>query len=114
MGIRRRPTERPSDSSGGAWRLAGEPVGDGVVGQVAGGDDVRQRGSAELAGAAALGEVDLDEVAMGAGEFGERIERFDDARAARPAAADAAGQRHHGDAAFAQELARPASSWPAW
>ena len=44
-----------------------------VVRQVAGGDHVRQRHAAQAAGAAALGQMRLDEVAVLAGQLAERI-----------------------------------------
>ena len=77
---------------------------DRIVGQVAGGDDVRQQRAALAAHAQALGQVHFDEVAMPAAELAERIERLDHARALGPAAAHAAGQRDHGDTPFGQRL----------
>ena len=52
--------------------------------------------------APALGEVDFDEGAMAAAESAEGMQRLDDARALRPTAADAAGQRHHGDGSLGE------------
>src|ERR1041385_8800224 len=61
----------------------------------------RWRGSADLH---AFRKMYLDEAAMAAAEFAERVERLHHPRAFRPAAADTAGERDHGDAAFGQRL----------
>ncbi len=77
---------------------------DPIVGQVAGGDDVRQERAAFAADAQALGQMHFDEVAMASAEFAKRIERLDRAGALGPAAADAAREGNHGDASFGQRL----------
>ena len=71
----------------------------GAVREVAGGENVRRQHARLAAGAQALGEVDLDEAAVAAAELAERVEGLDHARALGPAAAHAAGERNHGDAA---------------
>ncbi len=48
---------------------------------------------------AGLGEMDFQEAAVPAVQVDERIDGLDHARAGRPAAADAGGQRDHGDLA---------------
>ena len=75
--------------------------GDGLVRQVAGGDDVRQQRTGCAAGAQALGQVDFHKAAMAAAQPAERVERLHHARALGPAAADAAGQRYHRHAPLA-------------
>ncbi len=64
-------------------------------------------GRCDLAG---LGEVDLQEAAVPAGELDERIDRLDHAGAGRPAAADAGGERDDGDLAPARAPPRPRRS----
>ncbi len=68
MGIRRRPTERPSDEKQRAGDSrscsAREKFLDRLVRKVAGGDDVRQRLAGQAADAPALGQVDFEEGAV--------------------------------------------------
>src|ERR1035437_9508955 len=84
--------------------LAGELPLDGIMGQVAGGYDVRQQRAAFAADAQALGQMQFDEIAMPPAELAERVERLDRARALGPAAAHSACERDHGDTSFGQRL----------
>jgi hypothetical protein len=65
---------------------------------------VRQRHAGDPAGAAAFRQVRFNEVAVAAGDFRERVQRFDHARAFGPAAAGAARQRDHGGHPVGQRL----------
>ncbi len=89
-----------------------EELGDRLVREVAGGEDVGEVGAGLAGDAAGLGEVGLDEGAVAAGEPAERVQGLDHAGALRPAAPGAGGQRHHGDLAPSQRgepsLAEPA------
>ena len=69
----------------------------GRVRQITRREDVRQRLAGELADAAALGEVRFNEGPVRAVEFAERMQRLHHARALRPAAAHAGGERDHGE-----------------
>ena len=100
-----RPPRREQQRAG----IAGIPrprqkVGDRRVRQVAGSDDVRDRRARQRAGAAALGQVHLDEVAVLAAHAGKGIERLDHAGALGPATAGAARQRHHRHRAIRQRV----------
>ncbi len=70
---------------------------DGLVRQVAGCDDVRDRGPELALGFACLGEMDFEEAAVPAAQVDERVDGFDDAGTGCPSTADAGGKRHHGD-----------------
>ena len=61
-----------------------------------------QRETSLASDAAALGEVRLDEGAVLSAKFAERMERFDHARALRPAAARARREGDNGDLSGAQ------------
>ena len=92
---------------------------DGLVRQIAGGDDVRQRTPDQAADAAALGEVHLEEAAMLPAQPAERVQRLHHARALRPAAADPAGQGDDRHRAGCQRVeaetfeVAPTFGWPA-
>jgi hypothetical protein len=58
-----------------------EVSGDGFVGEIAGGDDVRKQAAALAAHAQALGQVDLDEVAISSAKPAERVESLHDSGA---------------------------------
>ena len=85
------------------WRTA-RVSAIGLVGQVAGGDDVRHGRAGQTAHAAALGQVDLDEAAVFAAELDERIERFDDAGPLVQRLPAPAGQRDDGHLAIRERL----------
>ena len=68
---------------------------DRIVRQVAGSDDVRQSGAAKAARAAVAGQVYFEEAAVLAAQSAKGVEGLDDARAFRPTAACAAGERNH-------------------
>ena len=74
------------------------------VGQVAGGEDVRQRRAGLARNAPALGQVRFDEGAVAPAQFAERMQRLDHARALGPAAAGAGGQGDHRHLAVPQGL----------
>ena len=69
---------------------------------MAGGENVWNLRAKSAAGAARFGEVRFYESAMKAVEFGEWMERFDDAGALGPAATDAPGESDHSGFAVAQ------------
>ena len=77
---------------------------DGVVREVARREDVRQRRAAERADAPALREMHLEKVRCRPPSLAERMQRLDHARALRPAAADAGGERDDRDFACAQRF----------
>ena len=77
---------------------------DGLVRQVAGGDDVGQRRAVPAAGAPAVGQVDFNKAAVFAAQAAKGIQRLDDARAFGPTAARAAGKRNHGHHSRCQRL----------
>ncbi len=81
-----------------------EPVFDGPVGEVAGGEDVGQGNARDPAGAAALGQVDFDEAAVAAAHLGERVQGLDDAGTTSPAAARSSGERDDRDLSRSQSL----------
>ena len=56
---------------------------------------------------AAFGQVDFDEGAVLAAQFGERMQRLHHARALRPAAADSRRQRDDRDLPVRKRLSRP-------
>ena len=64
------------------------------VGQVARREHVQRRDAVDGARPARLGEVGLEERAMGAGQPTKRVESFHDARALRPAASGTGSERH--------------------
>ena len=76
---------------------------DGFVREVGRGYDVRDLRPGFARRARRLGEVDLEERAVPAGELTNGIDGLDRRPPRRPAAADAARQGQHGDTAAAQE-----------
>jgi hypothetical protein len=75
----------------------------GLVGEVAGGDQVGGWGAGGLARATAFGEVDFEEGTVLSGEAAERIERLDHARALRPARCGTGREGDHGDFPLTEE-----------
>ena len=73
-------------------RLAPQVGRDRRMGQVAGGDDVRDDGGILSGGFPRFGQVNIEEAAVLPLDLHEGIERFDDPGALRPAAADPGGQ----------------------
>src|ERR1051325_3653984 len=68
--------------------------------QIARREDMRNRRACLPRLAPALGKVRLHESAMLPREVAERMQRLDDARALRPAAAGAGGEGDHGQLTF--------------
>lgn len=81
-----------------------EPVGDGLVGEVAGGEDVGDGVAGEFGELSGFGEVDFEEGAVVTGEMGEGMEGFDDTGALGPAGAGTCGEGDHGQFATAEGL----------
>ena len=65
---------------------------------------MRQRSACQTARQAAFGEMNFEKRTMLSGEFAERIQRLDHARAMRPAASRAARQRHDRHASACQRI----------
>ncbi len=78
---------------------------DGLVSQIAGGDDVRRQGAGLAAHAQALGQVDLQEAAAAAAQKAKRVEGFDHSGAFGPAAAQASSQGDYRDGPIRQRRA---------
>ena len=68
--------------------------------EIAGSKNVRNGGAGFARGAAAFGEMSLQECAMASAEFAKRVKRFDHARALGPAAACAGGKGNDRDLAI--------------
>ena len=107
----RRPTDRPRDSTSGP-RIAvvvvrlQEPL-DGLVGEIARGDDVRDRGFQGIGHATALGQMNLDEVTISSLKAAKRMERLHYSRTLGPAAPRAGSQCKHRNLAFGNRVPPP-------
>jgi len=83
---------------------------DGPVGQKTGGDEMGNRRAVTPRGLPRFRQVQFQKRAVLARHVNERVHGLDDARAGGPAAADAGGQRKHGNApALQRGLARGAA-----
>lgn len=81
-----------------------EPISDGLVGEVAGGEDVGDGVAGESGQLAGFGEVDFEEGAVVSGQLGEGMEGFDDTGALGPAGAGTGGEGDHGQFTTAEGL----------
>ena len=79
-------------------------IRNGIMGEIAGGEDVRDWGSGELADAAAFGEVHFDEGAVTPGKLAEGMKGFDDPGPLGPAAAYTGGKGDYRHLAVAECL----------
>ena len=100
-GFARRKPQRPIVT---VVLLMSEELRQRRVREVARREDMRQRGAKRAGHAAALGQMRLDERAMPAAQFAERVQRFHHARALRPARAGTRGQRDDGELAATERL----------